>query len=135
MAEEQDLLAEVKAAIPEAEFEVVQGARDLTLLVKPEHLLHVCGHLRDQAHMDYLSMVTSVDRPEYFEVVYYLYSYQHGGRPVVIKVRLPKDNPVAPSVDLAVAGRRLAGARDLRHDGHHLHRPPEPEAHPHLGRL
>ena len=43
--------------------------------------------------MDYLSMITSVDRPEYFEVVYYLYSYQHGGGPVVIKVRLPKADP------------------------------------------
>jgi NADH/F420H2 dehydrogenase subunit C len=98
VTEEQDLLAEVKAAIPEAIFEVVEGARDLTLLVSADHLLHVCGHLRDQAHMDYLSMVTSVDRPEHFELVYYLYSYQHGGKPVVIKVRLPKENPVAPSV-------------------------------------
>lgn len=98
MAEEQDLLAEVRAAVPEAEFEVVEGSRDLTLVVKPEHLLDICSHLRDQAHMDYLSMITSVDRPEYFEVVYYLYSYRHGGPPVVIKVRLPKDAPQVPSL-------------------------------------
>jgi NADH/F420H2 dehydrogenase subunit C len=98
VAEEQDLMAQVKAAIPEAIFEVVESARDLTLLVDADHLLRVCGHLRDQAHMDYLSMITSVDRPEFFELVYYLYSYQHGGKPVVLKVRLPKDNPVAPSL-------------------------------------
>ncbi len=98
MAEEQDLLAQVKAALPDVDFEVVEGARDLTLLIKADHLLHVCGHLRDQAQMDYLSMVTSVDWPEYFELVYYLYSYQHGGKAVVVKVRLPKDNPVAPSL-------------------------------------
>jgi NADH-quinone oxidoreductase subunit C len=98
VAEEQDLLAEVRAAIPEADFEVLEGTRDVTLLVKPEHLLHVAGHLKLQAHMDYLSMITSVDRPEHFEMVYYLYSYQHGGKPVVLKVRLPKENPEVPSL-------------------------------------
>ena len=108
MAEQEDLLAEVKAAVTEAEFEVVQGARDLTLLVKPEHLLHVCGHLRDQAHMDFLSMITSVDRPEYFEVVYYLYSYQHGGGALVLKVRLPK--PPAPVPAPALEGSEPAEA-------------------------
>lgn len=97
VAEELDLLAEVRAAVPEAEFQVVEGARDLTLLVKPENLVHVCGHLRDQAHMDYLSMITSVDRPEYYEVVYYLYSYQHGGGALVLKVRLAKPPAPAPA--------------------------------------
>ena len=110
MAEELDLLAEVRAAVPEAEFEVVEGARDLTLLVKPENLVHVCGHLRDQAHMDYLSMITSVDRPEYFEVVYYLYSYAYGGGPVVIKVRLPKPPAPAPA---PVASEPVEGAEPV----------------------
>ncbi len=98
MAEEHDLLADIRAALPAAEFEVVADARDMTILVHPDHLLHVCAHLRDEAHMDYLSMITAVDRPEYFEMVYYLYSYQYGGRPLVIKVRTSKDDPKVPSL-------------------------------------
>jgi NADH/F420H2 dehydrogenase subunit C len=98
VSEEHDLLADIRAALPAAEFEAVPGARDVTILVRPDHLLHVCTHLRDEAHMDYLSMVTSVDRPEYFEIVYYLYSFQYGGQPLVIKVRTPKDGPGMPSV-------------------------------------
>lgn len=98
MAEEHNLLDDIRAALPAAEFEAVPDAKDATILVQADHLLHVCTHLRDEAHMDYLSMITGVDRPEYFEVVYYLYSFQHGGQPVVIKVRTGKEDPRVPSV-------------------------------------
>jgi NADH/F420H2 dehydrogenase subunit C len=98
VAEDKDLLSQVKAAVPQAELEWLEGAKELTLLVKPENLLDVCRHLRDEAGLDYLSMLTSVDRPEFFEVVYYLYSFRHAGGPLVLKVRLPKDDPQAPSV-------------------------------------
>ncbi len=43
------------------------------LVVAPEKLLDLATYLRDQQGYDYLSMVTSVDWPQYFEVVYYLY--------------------------------------------------------------
>jgi NADH:ubiquinone oxidoreductase subunit C len=39
------------------------------LVVSAEHLLQLAQHLRDHEGYDYLSMVTSVDWPEYFEVV------------------------------------------------------------------
>lgn len=93
-----DYLAELKEALPQAELEAVEGAKDPTILVKPEQLLEVCQYLRDQAGLDYLSMVTSVDWPDFFEVVYYLYSTHRGGGPLVLKVRLSKDNPQVPSV-------------------------------------
>ncbi len=96
--EQQDYLTQLKTALPQAEVEAVEGAADPTILVKPEQLLEVGKYLRDQVGLDYLSMVTSLDRPEYFEVVYYLYSYGAGGGPLVLKVRLPRENPEAPSV-------------------------------------
>ena len=43
------------------------------LVVAPEKLLDLASYLRDKQGYDYLSMVTSVDWPQYFEVVYYLY--------------------------------------------------------------
>ena len=43
------------------------------LVVAAEKLPELARYLRDQEGYDYLSMVTSVDWPQYFEVVYYLY--------------------------------------------------------------
>jgi len=43
------------------------------LVVAAEKLPELARYLRDQQGYDYLSMVTSVDWPQYFEVVYYLY--------------------------------------------------------------
>ena len=78
--------------------EYLEGAKEPTIVVTAEHLLDVGQHLRDEVGLDLLSMVTSVDRPECFEVVYYLYSYSTGGGPLVLKVRLPRENPELPSV-------------------------------------
>jgi NADH-quinone oxidoreductase subunit D/NADH-quinone oxidoreductase subunit C/D len=96
------------------------------LVVATERLIELATYLRDQAGYNYLSMVTSVDWPQYFEVVYYLYragsfsadaaTGRHGDtetdlaaspRPrvaasaeaLVLKVRVPdKANPAVPSV-------------------------------------
>ena len=43
------------------------------LVVAAEKLPELARYLRDQEGYDYLSMVTSVDWPQYLEVVYYLY--------------------------------------------------------------
>ena len=50
------------------------------LVVAAEKLIELATYLRDQAGYDYLSMVTSVDWPQYFEVVYYLTAWRrrHG---------------------------------------------------------
>ena len=95
-------------------------------------------YLRDQQGYDYLSMVTSVDWPQYFEVVYYLYGVGHSPRMATasLKVRLPdKANPVVPSLIAIWPGADLQERRSLRHDGHPLRGPPEPAAHPAVGRL
>src|SRR5512143_1765185 len=74
------------------------------VVVAPEKLLDLARYLRDEQGYTYLSMVTSVDYPTHFEVVYYLYGVAQGVEtPVkpalVLKVRLPdKANPSVPSV-------------------------------------
>ena len=96
------------------------------LVVAAEKLPELARYLRDQEGYDYLSMVTSVDWPQYFEVVYYLYRVgsfspdtamgRHGDtetdlpaspRPrvpaspeaLILKVRLnDKANPLLPSL-------------------------------------
>jgi len=55
-------------AVPGAVLEVIEDA----LVVSPDRLLELATYLRDQQDYDYLVMVTSVDWPDYFEVVYYL---------------------------------------------------------------
>jgi NADH-quinone oxidoreductase subunit C/D len=56
-------------AVPGAVLESTKNG----LVVAAEKLPELARHLRDQEGYDYLSMVTSVDWPQYFEVVYYLY--------------------------------------------------------------
>jgi NADH-quinone oxidoreductase subunit D/NADH-quinone oxidoreductase subunit C/D len=82
-------------AIPGAVVEVTPAG----LVVAPEKLLELATYLRDQQGYDYLSMLTSVDYPDYFEVVYYLYGVSQPRDALVLKVRLPdKANPQLPSV-------------------------------------
>ena len=56
-------------AVPGAVLESTKNG----LVVAAEKLPELARYLRDQEGYDYLSMVTSVDWPQYFEVVYYLY--------------------------------------------------------------
>ncbi|MEJ5197941.1 MAG: NADH-quinone oxidoreductase subunit C, partial [Anaerolineae bacterium] len=88
-------------AVPGAVTEVTPNG----LVVAADKLCELATYLRDHEGYDYLSMVTSVDWPQYFEVVYYLYqvgrvrSGTAAKEPLVLKVRLTdKANPQLPSV-------------------------------------
>ncbi len=123
-------------AVPGAVTEVTPNG----LVVAADKLCELATYLRDHEGYDYLSMVTSVDWPQYFEVVYYLYqvgrvrSGTAAKEPLVLKVRLTdKANPQLPSVYSIWPGARLPGARSLRHDGHPLHGAPEPAPDPPVG--
>ncbi len=93
---------DLKEAVPGAVLSEENGA----LIVAPEKLVDFGRYLRDQAGYDYLSSVTGVDYLTYpgrdssnrFEVVYHLYSIERGGGPLVLKVRLPEENPELPSL-------------------------------------
>ena len=68
-------------------------------IVKAERLIEVATALRDEYGYDYLSSVTGVDYlPNgMMEVVYHLYR-STGGSALVIKVQVPRDNPVVPTL-------------------------------------
>lgn len=77
------------------------GARDPGCKVKPERLLEVMMFLRDDADLrfDFLQNQTAVDwiKQNVLQVVYHLFSYQHLHE-FVVKVDLPRENPVVASV-------------------------------------
>ncbi len=94
------------------------------LVIAPEKLLDLATYLRDQQGYDYLSMVTSVDWPQYFEVVYYLYGVAQPKDALILKVRLPdKANPSVPSLISVWPGadlqeREVYDMMGIRFDGH-----------------
>jgi NADH-quinone oxidoreductase subunit D/NADH-quinone oxidoreductase subunit C/D len=107
-------------AVPGAVLESTKNG----LVVAPEKLLDLATYLRDQQGYDYLSMVTSVDWPQYLEVVYYLYGAAQPKDALVLKVRLPdKANPVVPSVISIWPGadlqeREVYDMMGIRFEGH-----------------
>ena len=100
------------------------------LVVAAERLPELARYLRDQEGYDYLSMVTSVDWPQYFEVVYYLFGCSLAGRRERNATRflaesiLPdKANPVVPSLISIWPGadlqeREVYDMMGIRFDGH-----------------
>ncbi len=108
--EVQALSARLQAALRRGAVEEVQESGALVL--RPAALVEAGLYLRDHEGFDYLSNVSGVDWPDrgQFEVVYHLYALRRGERvvrgqeaggplgPVVLKVRVPRDNPAVPSV-------------------------------------
>ncbi len=107
-------------AVPGAVLESTKNG----LVVAPDKLIDLATYLRDQQGYDYLSMVTSVDWPQYFEVVYYLYGVAQPKDALVLKVRLPdKSNPTVPSLISVWPGadlqeREVYDMMGIRFDGH-----------------
>jgi NADH-quinone oxidoreductase subunit D/NADH-quinone oxidoreductase subunit C/D len=94
------------------------------LVVAAEKLPELARYLRDQEGYDYLSMVTSVDWPQYFEVVYYFFGVAQPKDALILKVRLPdKANPVVPSLISIWPGadlqeREVYDMMGIRFEGH-----------------
>jgi NADH-quinone oxidoreductase subunit D/NADH-quinone oxidoreductase subunit C/D len=76
----------------------VQAEENGATIVAADKLVELGTHLRDHEGYDYLSMITSVDYPDYFEVVYYLYGMRQPKGPLVLKVRTDKTDPQVPSL-------------------------------------
>lgn len=107
-------------AVPGAVSEITKSG----LVVAADKLPELARYLRDQQGYDYLSMVTSVDWPGYFEVVYHLYSVTQPKDGLVLKVRLPdKAKPVVPSLTPVWPGadfqeREVYDMMGIRFTGH-----------------
>jgi NADH/F420H2 dehydrogenase subunit C len=80
---------------------------DLTISVRPDKVTQICGALKEDpsTRFDLLSTITGLDyqgypektRDERFNVVYHMYSIDHGHR-VRLKVPLPESAPEVDSV-------------------------------------
>lgn len=107
-------------AVPGAVLEEVKTG----LVVSPERVVELARHLRDQQGYDYCSMVTSIDWPQYFEVVYHLYGAAQPKDGLVLRVRLTdKANPVMPSLTPIWKGadfqeREVYDMMGIRFEGH-----------------
>ena len=118
----QETFDRLVSKFPGFELEYIQG-KDPAVLVKPENLVEMAQHLRDDEECDYCSSITGVDYPEYFEVVYHLYSMKNQGGPVILKVRTDRENPQVPSVTSLWEGanwqeREVWDLMGIRFDGH-----------------
>ncbi|MGH7826201.1 MAG: NADH-quinone oxidoreductase subunit C [Candidatus Binatia bacterium] len=70
--------------------------------IDPQVIVEVCRFLRDESSVKFeaLSDLTALDWPkeEKIQLVYHLYSYSYKHQ-MVLKVDLPRDNPMAPTVE------------------------------------
>lgn len=114
-------IGRLQEAVPGA----IVAAEPSGLVIAPDRLVEVGAFLRDDPALlyDYLSMVTSVDYPDRFELVYYLYSMVRHAGPLVLKVQADKADPVVPSLVAVWAGadlqeREVYDMMGVRFSGH-----------------
>jgi NADH-quinone oxidoreductase subunit D len=89
----------LKAAFPDGVLEIQEGLLDPAAVIAPARLLGVARFLRDdpELRMDYLRLITAIDRVDTIEVVYHLaaLTHRHGA---VLRVRLPREAPEVASL-------------------------------------
>ncbi len=93
----------------------VLAADESGIIVNPDKLIAFALHLRNNEGFDYLSSLTAVDylgfegrtAADRFEVVYHLFNTKKGGDGIVLKVRLPEDNPTVDSLVKVYPGADL----------------------------
>ena len=102
-------------ALPGAVIAEEAGLDGTSLIVAAEQLPALARHIRDTEGYDLLSNLTAVDylgfagrsAADRFEVVYHLYSTKKGGGHKVLKVRLPEDSPILPTLVTVYPGADL----------------------------
>jgi NADH-quinone oxidoreductase subunit C/D len=99
------------------------------IVVAAGHLPSVAAYLRDTPDLgyDHLANLTSVDYPDYFEVVYHFSSTKRVGDPITVKVRTDKTDPNVPSLTPIWPGadfqeREVWDLMGIRFDGHPNHK-------------
>ena len=95
----------INAALPGA----VEEATDGWVRVKPARLVEVCRFLHDDPELDarFLSLLSGIDRYDYFEIDYQLASLVHNHR-FALKVHADDhEQPEAPSVSSIWLGANL----------------------------
>ena len=69
-------------------------------IVDRKDLVSVARFLKENASykMNYVSCLTGVDYKDYLECVYHLYSMEKKEGPIILKVRVTRDDPKIPSL-------------------------------------
>ena len=109
----------------------VVGVDEFGIIVNRDKLVEFALHLRNNEGFDYLSSLTAVDylgfegrsAEDRFEVVYHLFDTKKGGDGIVLKVRLPEDDPQLPSLIKVYPGadlqeREVYDFYGIRFNGH-----------------
>ncbi len=78
----------------------LKTVRQSLLVENPKDLTAVAKFLKESPdyQMDYLSSATAADYLDYLETVYHLYSMAKKHGPVVLRVRVKRDDPKCPSL-------------------------------------
>jgi NADH-quinone oxidoreductase subunit C len=95
-----------------------------SLVVKAEALTRTAAYLTSELGLEFdcLDMLTAVDYPEHFELVYRLLSLRHN-HSLVLRVRCGKDSPCIPSLTSLWRGadfqeREVYDLFGIRFEGH-----------------
>ena len=93
----EEIKKELEARLPDVKLRLV---RDSLLIENPEDLPKVALLLKESPKfmLDYLSSVTGADYLTFLESVYHLYSMAQKHGPVVLRVRVTKNNARIPSL-------------------------------------
>lgn len=120
----EEILAKLRERFPDAVIEV-PDLIDFTVAIKAEAVAEVARFLHDECGLDYLALLTAVDLPERFEVVYHLWSIKdQTTEPFVLKAYIEdKENPTVPSVTPIWRGanyqeREAYDLMGIRFEGH-----------------
>jgi NADH-quinone oxidoreductase subunit C len=99
LSEECEEIALLKAEFADFLTDVREVNGEVVLDVPPLALIRVCRFLREEQALacDFPADITAYDTGEQFVLWYRLYSMARN-RTVILRVRLPRDNPVIPSV-------------------------------------
>ena len=142
-----DPVQAVKGELPEAVADVKRFRDEITLIIKPEHLVETARYLRDTPGLIYnfLSDISAVDyypeynRPERFGVAYHLYSLLYNRR-LRLKVFVAEEEPVIPTVTVVWPAanwleREIFDMMGISFEGHpdmrRLLMPDDWQGHPH----
>ncbi len=120
----EEILGKLKERFPEAVVDVPELI-DFTVAIEPGAVAKVTQFLHDECGLDYLALLTAVDQPERFEVVYHLWSIKDKTTaPFVLKAYIEdKENPTVPSVTPLWRGanyqeREAYDLMGIRFEGH-----------------
>lgn len=93
----EEIKKELEAHLPDVKLRLV---RDSLWIENPRDLPQVALFLKESPKflLDYLSSVTGADYLQFLESVYHLYSMTKKQGPVVLRVRVPKNNAKIPSL-------------------------------------